>query len=149
MMNLTNISQSDKVKHRANRLKYRWIDTAKTGKCVLCKRDDIKIRNERYGLCLRCHKWCKKYLYRKYGYSHWSKFLEAIEYFMVPVKCQFYEWCGNETTRLKDNGEIRGDNKPWVCNSCRPMWEAGFVSGKHHITRVVKKGRTINNDFNK
>jgi len=144
-----NLSQSEKVKHRARKLKYKLKDDYKVGQCSLCQRNGIKIINEKHGLCLRCHRWCKKFLYKKFGYLRWSHFIEAVQFFLEPVKCQFYEYCGNTTTRLKDNGEIRGENKPYVCDKCRPMWDAGFKSGKRHIKDTVRKGRKINVDFNK
>jgi hypothetical protein len=82
-----------------------------------------------------CLKWCKKWLVKEYGAYRRQYMAEAMIAFQKPIKCRFFEICGNELNRLTKKGKLRHFD---ICSECKPIWKAGFEAGRYRRDRIRK-----------
>lgn len=137
------VTQSDfqrrKQEKKAN--PYKFVERWRTfrGTCCCCGRKNVKIYYMKYMVCLPCWDWIKSWIYNKYGKNLKGKITEAISEFNKPVKCKFYEFCGNTMFRLDNKSHIK---KIRICDKCYPIWKHGYDTGSKHRSGLKKiKGK--------
>lgn len=129
IQNLINFQQSNKVKRKNNytRITYK-------GTCLACKRKNINLAKIKYPLCARCFFWIKAKMRNKYGYYNEKFIAEGLIEFNKPVKCRFYDICGNTMNRIDENGNLIKEQSA-LCNNCRKIYKLGVEKGLKKVRK--------------
>ena len=130
------LSESAEVKRREAKRKHPFlIREYEEGVCTICG-GRKKIFSAKHQLCTTCYVWCRLWLKKKYGSVKRQFFIEAIIAATKPVKCKFYNKCGNELAASK-NGKLLKLN---VCDDCYPIWADGVQAGRNRKVRLRRYG---------
>ena len=125
MKKLIEVQQSNKALNRINKVHTEAIK----GKCTLCKREGVLIYKRKHMLCKMCYSWCHNYLSALKGFYNESFLYEAIIAFQKPIKCRFFDTCGNFVKRLTDEKKIMA-NRSAICSRCAPIYQSGVQDGR-------------------
>ena len=134
--NLVNMQQSDVVKSRwqNDRVKFtenklrRFFGEPIVDVCECCRRKR-PIVNQTRKLCKYCVAWCCAWLKKKYGFVKYQQINEAYEEFQKPIKCRFFEQCGNYIPRVMENGRIT-NKRTDICKKCFLIYNSGRTQGR-------------------
>lgn len=84
------------------------------------------IMRSKWDICKPCFLWCRNYLVAKHGFYSKKYIHEAFIQFKKPVKCRFFDICGNVIPRVVGKNRLRAYRKA-ICHRCYTIYKSGWM----------------------